>query len=148
MIRKLLNIFFVLLLGAFSLYLIQGACFRLVEPYAKLRLGLAWGSSDSMKMNSIISKLPLDHFAQSPIKEDFEILEEELTYARKIMSFNRPVRDLYYNYVRKQADPLRNYEITNLGMVKEVVLPGLRRPATSLDVTNGLARREGLPVDF
>ena len=33
-------------------------------------------------------------------------------------------------------------------MVKEVVLPGLRRPATSLDVANGLARREGLPVDF
>jgi len=148
MIRKLLNIFFVLLLGAFSLYLIQGACFRLVEPYAKLRLGLAWGSPGSMKMNSIISKLPLDHFAQPPIKEGFEILEEELTYSRKIMSFNRPARDRYYNYVRKQADPLRNFEITNLGMVKEVVLPGLRRPATSLDVANGLARREGLPVDF
>jgi hypothetical protein len=73
MIRKFLNIFFVLLLGAFSLYLIQGACFRLVEPYAKLRLGLAWGSPDSMKMNSIISKLPLDHFAQPPIKEGFDI---------------------------------------------------------------------------
>ena len=148
MISKLLNILFVLLLGAFSLYLIQGACFRLVEPYAKLRLGLAWGSSDAMKMNSILSKLPLDHFAQPPIKEGFDILKEELAYARKIMSFNRPARDRYYNYVRSQVDPLRNFEITNLGMVKEVVLPGLRRPATSLDVANGLARREGLPVVF
>ena len=148
MINKLLNILFVLLLGVFSLYLIQGACFRLVEPYAKLRLGLAWGSSDTTKMNSIISKLPLDHFAQPPIKEGFDIIKEELAYARKIMSFNRPARDRYYNYVRSQVDPLRNFEITNLGMVKEVVLPGLRRPATSLDVANGLARRESLPVDF
>ena len=153
MIRKFLNIFIWLSICAFSLYLIQGACYRLVEPYAKLRLSLSWGEPESLKIRSIINKLPMDHFVEplsssSPISSEAETLEEEFTYARRIMSFSRPARDRYYNFIREEEDPLRNFEIAPLGMVEEVVQPGLRRPATPMDVSLGFERREGLPVDF
>ena len=153
MIRKSFNVLIWLLICVFSLYLIQGACYRLVEPYAKWRLSLSWGDPGSLKINSIIKKLPIDHFVEplsssSPISSGAETLKEELTYARRIMSFSRPSRDRYYNFIREQEDPLRNFEIADLGMVEEVVQPGLRRPATAMDVSLGFARREGLPVDF
>jgi len=101
-----------------------------------------------MKCSPILSKLPLDHFTLPPSSDELKLFEKEVAYARKIMSFSRPARDRYYNFVHEQIDPLRNFEITDLGTIREVVLPGLRRPATFQDVSNGLARRETLPVDF
>ena len=75
-------------------------------------------------------------------------LDLESEYAQKITSFNRPARDRYYNYLLQEANPLRNFELIDLGILKGVVVPGMKRPANPLDVEFGLARREGLPVPF
>jgi len=152
MIKKSFNCLVVCILFVFTLYLIQGACFRFVETYAKMRLSLAWGKENSLQPNSFLRKFPLDHFAEPPPQEDFKdflsLLDGEVRYANQVMSFSRPIRDRYYNFVDNLNNPLGRFEIGNLGMVKEVVKPGLRRLASSLDVTLGLVRREGLLVDF
>ncbi len=152
MIRKFFNFLIIVLLAGLTLYLIQGACYRLVEPYAKKRLHLAWGNERSLKVNSFLSKFSLDHFAVSPDQNSYpDSLSEfsaENEYAKKVMSFSRPIRDRFYNFINSQENPLRSYDIDDLGIVKEVVKPGLRRPANAMDVSLGLARREGLPVDF
>ena len=153
MIRKSINSIFVCLVVLLSLYLIEGACFRLVEPYAKWRLNLSWGSPDSTRENPLLNKISLDHFhslpGNSPVLGNRSgLMEDEIEYSQKITSFNRPLRDKYYSFVTKQVNPLRNFEIVDLGILKEVVLPGLRRPASPLDVELGLARRQGLPVGY
>ena len=48
----------------------------------------------------------------------------------------------------QENNPLRNFELVDLGIVQGVVVPGMKRPANPLDVEFGLARREGLPVPF
>jgi hypothetical protein len=152
-IQKIINYalsFAVLLL---SLYLIEGACFRLVEPYAKWRLNFAWGEPDLAKLNPIFKSIPTDHSIDPPGKLNFydgkkSAVEQEFEYAEKITSFNRPTRDRYYNYLLQEVNPLRNFEIIDLGMVNGVVVPGMRRAASPMDVEFGLARREGLPVPF
>lgn len=153
MIHKLFNIILIFAVFFLSLYLIEGACFRLVEPYAKWRLNFAWGNPDLARANPIARKFPLDHFFLPPdvSSKRFPYMDElakEFEYAKKITSFDRPTRDRYYNFAHRKIYPLRNFEITNLGMVKEVVLPGMRRPATLLDVELGLARRVGMPVPY
>lgn len=153
MIHKSINLILISAVFVLSLYLIEGACFRLVEPYAKWRLNFSWGSPDFARQNPILNKFPLDHFSIPPgnvsgQKSHSSSIEEEFEYARKIMSFNRPMRDKYCNFVTHQKNPLRRFEIVDLDSVKEVVLPGLRRPAMSLDVELGLSRRQGLPLGY
>ena len=153
MINKFINTILISAVFVLSLYLIEGACYRLVEPYAKWRLNFAWGDPDFARENRVLKNLPLDHFLVPPGTSatssiDHSSLSEEFEFARRITSFNRPTRDRYYNFVVRQSNPLRNYEIMDFDRVKEVVLPGMRRPASSLDVELGLARREGLPVDY
>lgn len=153
MISKTVSIILLTVVTVLSLFLIEGACFRLVEPYANWRLTFAWGEPDMPKQNAILSKLPFDHFLQPPAfssewRGHVSSLEEEFEYAKKISSFNRPTRDRYYNFVLRQINPLRNYEIIDLGMIEEVVVPGMRRAASQLDVDIGLARRTGLPLNY
>ena len=152
MIRKLFNCLVILVLLGITLYIIQGACFRLVEPYAKTRLNLAWGNENSLGVNSFLSKLPLDHFTVPPDPDEFVYswleFKAENEYSNKIMSFARPMRDRIYQFVDQRENPLRMYDIDTLGMVREVVKPGLRRPANSSDVRLGTARREGMPVEY
>ena len=152
MIRKLFNGLVILVLFGLTLYIIQGACFRLIEPYAKARLTLAWGNENSLRVNSFLSKLPLDHFTAPPEPDDFVDswlgFQAENEYANKVMSFARPMCDRIYQFVDQKENPLRKYDIDSLGMVQEVVKPGLRRPANSSDVRLGLARREGMPVEY
>ena len=153
MIHKSINLLFVCLVVLLSIYLIEGACFRLVEPYAKWRLNFSWGNPESTKENPLLSKIPLDHFHLPPensaiLENSPSLLEDEIEYSQKITSFNRPLRDKYYSFVTRQINPLRKFEIVDLGMLKEVVLPGLRRPASPIDVELDLARRQGLPVGY
>lgn len=153
MIHKLINFILITAVLALSLYLIEGASYRLVEPYAKWRLQISWGSPEAARANPILKNLPLDHFITPPgissqRSTPLSPLEQEFDYAEKITRFDRPTRDRYFNFAIKQVNPLRNFEIVDLGMIKEVVLPGMRRPATSLDVDLGFARRQGLPVSY
>jgi hypothetical protein len=153
MIGKVLNYILTFGVVSLSIYLIEGACFRLVEPYSKWRLQFAWGEPSYAKLNPIFKTLPTDHSFAPPDSSSFyggmqKPLDLEFEYAQKITSFNRPSRDRYYNYLMKEVNPLRNFEMTDLGIVKGVLVPGMRRPANSIDVDFGLARREGLPVPF
>lgn len=153
MIQKIVNYSLSFSVFLLSLYLIEGACFRLVEPYAKWRLNFAWGEPDLAKLNSIFKSIPSDHSLSPPKESNLNegiksTVEREFEYAQKITSFNRPTRDRYYNYLLKEVNPLRNFEIIDLGMLKGLVVPGTRRPANPVDVEFGLARREGLPVPF
>ena len=153
MIRKVVNYILTFAIFGLSLYLIEGACFRLVEPYAQWRLKFAWGEPSHTKLNPVFKTIPTDHSISPPSTSSFfggmqKPLDLEFEYAQKITSFNRPVRDRYYNYLLQVANPLRNFELVDLGIVKGVVVPGMKRPANPLDVEFGLARREGLPVPF
>jgi hypothetical protein len=153
MIQKVVNYILTFAIFGLSLYLIEGACFRLVEPYAQWRLQFAWGEPSHAKLNPVFKTIPTDHSISPPNASSFfggmqKPLDLEFEYAQKITSFNRPVRDRYYNYLLKEVNPLRNFELVDLGIVKGVVVPGMKRPANPLDVEFGLARREGLPVPF
>jgi hypothetical protein len=153
MIQKVVNSILTFAIFGLSLYLIEGACFRLVEPYAQWRLQFAWGEPSYAKLNPIFKTIPTDHSFAPPDASSFyggmqKPLDLEFEYAQKITSFNRPSRDRYYNYLMQEVNPLRNFEMTDLGIVKGVLVPGMRRPANSIDVDFGLARREGLPVPF
>ena len=153
MIQKVVNYILTFAIFGLSLYLIEGACFRLVEPYAQWRLQFAWGEPSYAKLNPIFKTIPTDHSLAPPDASSFyggmqKPLDLEFEYAQKITSFNRPSRDRYYNYLMQEVNPLRNFEMTDLGIVKGVLVPGMRRPANSIDVDFGLARREGLPVPF
>ena len=75
-------------------------------------------------------------------------LDLEFEYAQKITSFNRPAPRPILQLPTAEANPLRNFELVDLGIVQGVVVPGMKRPANPLDVEFGLARREGLPVPF
>ena len=55
-----------ILFSLFCLYILESACFRLVENYANWRLTLAWGKPSEAAFNSILKKLPLDHFVRRP----------------------------------------------------------------------------------
>jgi len=153
MIQKVVNYILTFAIFGLSLYLIEGACFRLVEPYAHWRLQLAWGEPSHAKLNPVFKTIPTDHSISPPSASSFlggiqKPMDLEFEYAQKITSFNRPTRDRYYNYLLQEANPLRNFELVDLGIVKGVVVPGMKRPANPLDVEFGLARREGLPVPF
>jgi len=153
MIQKVVNYILTFAIFGLSLYLIEGACFRLVEPYAQWRLQFAWGEPSYAKLNPVFKTIPSDHSISPPDASSFygglqKPLDLEFEYAQKITSFNRPTRDRYYNYLLQEVNPLRNFELVDLGIVKRVVVPGMKRPANPLDVEFGLARREGLPVPF
>jgi len=153
MIQKVVNFILTFAIFGLSLYLIEGACFRLVDPYAQWRLKFAWGEPSHAKLNPVFKTIPTDHSITPPSASSFlggiqKPMDLEFEYAQKITSFNRPARDKYYNYLLQEANPLRNFELVDLGIVKGVVVPGMKRPANPLDVEFGLARREGLPVPF
>ena len=153
MIHKVVNYILTFAIFVLSLYLIEGACFRLVEPYSQWRLQFAWGKPSYSKLNPFFKAIPTDHSIAPPDTSSFhggiqKPLDSEFEYAQKITSFNRPVRDRYYNYLLQEENPLRNFEMVDLGIVKRVVVPGTKRPASPIDVEFGLARREGLPIPF
>ena len=60
--RRILSSILGLIVILASLYMIEAASYRLVEPYAKFRLNLCWGDYLDSEINPYLSKLPLDHF--------------------------------------------------------------------------------------
>ena len=70
--RKFLSYLSLITLFILGIFLLEGACFRLVENYAQFRLQLAWGEKAKGSFHEILRKLPLDHFKlppSSPIEE-------------------------------------------------------------------------------
>jgi hypothetical protein len=146
--------FFKALITAFlmlvCIYILEGACFRLVEDYAKLRLQFAWGSPGNGSFHSILKKLPLDHFLAPPLpsEEVSTRMEKENKYATKIMSFGRPTRDRLKEEILTSVRPLSEFEIKDFGEIESVILPGLQKPATKQEVINKLARRIADPMEY
>lgn len=137
---------------AATIYILQAASFRLVEPYANFRLQLCWGDYMESKLNPVLRKLPLDHFAK-PLSGNHQLrpkaaFDYEIHYSRKILSFLRPLKDRVSNYLAEKKNRLQSYEIRDLGLVKSVILPGQFRPATMHDVNHGSARRIGDRLEF
>ena len=99
----------VFLTAIFCVLLFEGICFRMVEKYAFHRLESCWGSKSSEEFNKYLKLLPLNHFAKPPSESSevefsmFRAIEED-KYASKVMSFGRPQRDDYSNFVEDPED--------------------------------------------
>ena len=150
--RRIISVICGLMVVAATIYILQAASFRLVESYANFRLQLCWGDYMESKLNPVLSKLPLDHFAK-PLSGNHQLspqaaFEYEIHYSRKILSYLKPLKDRVSNYLSEKKNPLQSYEIRDLGLVKSVILPGLFRPATMHDVNHGSARRIGDRIEF
>ena len=62
------------------------------------------------------------------------MVSKESAYAESVMSFARPLRDRYEDYLENEFEPLANFEIRDFGPITGIVLPGLKRPATLEEV--------------
>ena len=152
---KIAKILFGLLFGIIVLYVLEGACFRLVEKYAEYRLKVAWGTPGTGTYHSILKLFPLDHFEEPPAEpldsgqspHDFAMVEGD--YSATVMSFARPMRDRYEEYVKSKLDPLSNFDIRDYGE-GALVLPRLKRPATLEDVNREIqgVRRVGDDLEY
>ena len=149
---RVIKVFLTILFFGVILYVLEGACFRLVEQYADFRLKYAWGESGQGVFHPVLKKIGLDHFVERPKQSDFpepyKYAQAESDYAKTVMSFARPLRDRYEDYVASKPDPLSNFEIRDFGKIRGLVLPGLKRPATMEEVTLKKARRVGDPLEY
>ena len=151
--QKIFKSFIIISFSFFCIYILESACFRLVEGYANWRLSIAWGKPNQPNHNSFLKKLPLDHFVERPT--DFPVsghlgywVDEEDGYAERVMSFTRPLRDSYMNYIHSKFEPLAEFEIRDYDKVHGVVLPGFKKAATIEDVKLQRARRVGDGLEF
>jgi len=139
--NNLLKRLIFLLLFVFSLYLVEGACFRLIDDYANWRLHIAWGEPDDPKENMFLKKLPLDHFSECPTdrpkpKHLGYWISEEVDYCTKTLSFTRPLQDHYKDFITYNLNPLGNFIKRNNSKadITELLLPNLNKFATANDV--------------
>ncbi len=151
--QKLLKGLGIFLFGICCLYVLEGACFRLIDGYANWRLHLAWGKPNQPTDNPLLEKLPLDHFLIQPTnipKPDHlgYWIGNEDRYSGKIMSFTRPMRDVYEDYIHNSFEPLSNFEIRDYEEIQGLVLPGLKKLATIEEVKSRKARRVGDGLEF
>jgi len=146
--RRILSVSCGVILGILTLYILEGACFRLVEDYAFKRLRWAWGNYLQGSEHPILRKFPLDHFAEPPSLEKKGSIYQESVYSSRIMSFSLPQRDRYLEFIHTENDPLRNFDIRDLQSLRGVITPGLTRPAMYEDVRDGLARRTGDILEY
>ena len=151
--QKLVKVLTIFCFSLFCIYILESACFRLVDVYANWRLHLAWGEPSRPKDNSFLDKLPLDHFAQLPT--DFTRPDhlgywvgDENKYTTKVMSFTRPLRDIYEDYILNTFEPLSNFEIRDYEGIQGAVLPNLKKLASIEDVKQRKARRVGDGLEF
>jgi hypothetical protein len=143
----------ILFFSLFCIYILESACFRLVESYANWRLALAWGKPSEPKFNAILKKIPMDHFVKRPtdLERSHHLgywVGDEHHYSSKVMSFTRPLRDSYENYIQSKFEPLAQFEIRDYGEIQGVVLPGFKKKATVEDVRDQKARRVGDALEF
>lgn len=151
---KLIKFISGFLLALSVLFVFEGACFRLVEKYANLRHRVAWGIPGEGSYHPLLKILPLDHFSVAPGltpvsgQSAYEAASEESAYSESVMSFSRPLRDRYVEYLENERDPLGNFEIRDFGPIRGIVLPGLKRSATLEEVNQKVARRVGDELEY
>ena len=140
-------------LSVFAFFLFEGICFRMVEKYANFRLESSWGSKKSENINKFLKILPLSHFAKTPSNNSevefsmFKALEED-KYACEIMSFGRPHRDHFIDFVN-EPEPLRkSYRIIDINYIRGLILPGLKRFPTDEEVAKGWAGRQRDQMEY
>ena len=94
----------------------------------------------------VLRLLPLSQWADPPAVKAIispELLaKRESWYAEQILSYTRPLRDELYEDFRR-GDDLHDFEVREVGGVKDMALPRLTKFATSEDVENGDAKRVG-----
>ena len=153
-IKYPLKRFIFILLILFCLYLFEGACFRLIDDYANWRLHLAWGEPNDPKENKLLKKLSLGHLSESPTNRPKPNhlgywISEEVDYCRKTLSFTRPLRDHYKDFITYNLNPLGNFKKRNIAKadITELLLPSLNKYATAEDVDAELARRVGDKIE-
>lgn len=152
--KKLIKLFFFFFSGLVLLYVLEGACFRLVEQYAEFRLKASWGIPGSGGFHPLLKWSHLDHFMEPPVEpldlnqSPYDTAITEGNYAEKVMSFARPMRDRYEEHVKSKYDPLAQFEIRDYGEIRGLVLPGLKKPATLEDVNQKYARRVGDDLEY
>ena len=152
---KVVKSLLVFIFGIVVLYVLEGACFRLVEKYADNRLKIAWGDPGTGTFHSILKHLPIDHFKNrpedDPLDADQPSLQKAMVegeYADAVMSFARPLRDRYEEYVKSKPEPPSKTKIRDYGDGFVLVLPGLKKPASLEDVNNKEARRVGDELEY
>lgn len=153
-IKHLLKRFIFIFLILFCLYIFEGACFRLIDDYANWRLHLAWGEPNDPKENKLLKKLSLGHLSESPTNRPKPNhlgywISEEIDYCRKTLSFTRPLRDHYKDFITYNLNPLGNLKKRNISKadITELLLPSLNKYATAEDVNAELARRVGDKIE-
>ena len=148
--KSFISSLFGLTLLILTLLILEGACFRLVENYAKSRLELAWGKPGQGKFHSVLKKIPLDHFISppSPLLPPSDRIRLEDRYATSLMSFGRATRDRLQEELETSVDPLAAFEIKDIGVAKHVIFPGLQTTATLHEVKKKMARRVGDPMEY
>lgn len=126
----------------------------MVEKYAEYRIRLAWGEPGEGAYHPVLKFLPLDHFEAPPeiaVDSGQSIYKQALNethFAESAMSYTRPMRDRYEDYLINEFEPLANFEIRDFGLFRKLALPRLKRPATSDEVKKNLARRVGDELEY
>ena len=145
--RGILKLLVTLCFITFGTVVLEQLCYRFSEAYASWRASWVWKED---KRNSIAAPvlrlLPLSQWATPPavkaITSPNALAKEESFYAEQILSFTRPLRDELYEKFR-QGDDLHDFEVREVGGVKDMALPRLTKIATAEDVENGDAKRVG-----
>ena len=145
--RGILKLLLTLCFITFGTVALEQLCYRFSEAYASWRASWVWKEDGHNGIAApVLRLLPLSQWATPPavkaIMSPEALAKGESFYAEQILSFTRPLRDELYEKFR-QGDDLHDYEVREVGGVKDMALPRLTKFATDEDVENGDAKREG-----
>lgn len=142
-LKLLVTLFFI----TFGTVALEQLCYRFSEVYASWRANWVWKEDDHDGIAApALRLLPLSQWANPPsvkaIISPEALAKRESWYAEQILSYTRPLRDELYEDFR-QGDDLHDFEVREVGGVKDMALPRLTKFATAEDVENGDAKRVG-----
>ena len=145
--RGILKLLLTLCFITFGTVALEQLCYRFSEVYASWRASWVWKEDEHNGVAApVLRLLPLSQWATPPavkaIISPEALAKGESFYAEQILSFTRPLRDELYEKFR-QGDDLHDFEVREVGGVKDMALPRLTKFATAEDVENGDAKRVG-----
>ena len=145
--RGILKLLVTLCFITFGTVALEQLCYRFSEVYASWRANWVWKEDDHDGIAApVLRLLPLSQWAKPPavkaIISPEALAKRESWYAEQILSYTRPLRDELYEDFR-HGDDLHDFEVREVGGVKDMVLPRLTKFATAEDVENGDAKRVG-----
>ena len=145
--RGILKLLLTLCFITFGTVALEQLFYRFSEGYASWRASWVWKEDEHNGVAApVLRLLPLSQWATPPavkaIISPEALAKGESFYAEQILSFTRPLRDELYEKFR-QGDDLHDFEVREVGGVKDMALPRLTKFATAEDVENGDAKRVG-----